>query len=371
MAGSYELYAEVLRRTIVKVAGEIGWELEPSRAQFLPDSVARWLPFREANAAMDRLGKRYEIGIVSNIDDKLLGVSRRHLRTELDLVVTAQQVRSYKPDPAHFKECARRIGGKKGWVHIGCGYDDRRRAAAEDERARDLGQPPRREARGAQEADREVKNLPRRGEEARRRRLTRPSRPRPPQPRSRRRGDGRASARALRGRAPARPTPTAASRARRGAAQPDRHRRAQVRDDQPPPLPQPPPRGRDVTTQGAQLLRRRAQLAARARAGTRATSTATAAVRGETSPHYTNLPRFDGCRRADARAARPEARVVYMVRDPIDRMLSHYLHNVGGGYESRPLEDGARRPGLRLRGPQPLRHAAASRTWRRSSASGC
>jgi 2-haloacid dehalogenase/putative hydrolase of the HAD superfamily len=27
-------------------------------------------------------------------------------------------VRSYKPDPAHFTEFARRIGGKKGWVHI-------------------------------------------------------------------------------------------------------------------------------------------------------------------------------------------------------------------------------------------------------------
>jgi 2-haloacid dehalogenase len=122
MAGSYELYAEVLRRTAVKVAGEIGWELEPSRAQFLPDSVGSWQPFREANAAMDRLAKRYDVGIVSNIDDKLLGVSRRHLRTELDLVVTAQQVRSYKPDPAHFKEAARRIGGKKGWLHIASGY---------------------------------------------------------------------------------------------------------------------------------------------------------------------------------------------------------------------------------------------------------
>src|SRR6266581_5180755 len=123
MAGSYELYAEVLRRTGVKVAEEIGWQLEPSRAQFLPDSVGEWQPFREANAAMDRLGGRYDIGIVSNIDDKLLGVSRRHLRTDLDLVVTAQQVRSYKPDPAHFRECARRIGGKKGWLHIASGYE--------------------------------------------------------------------------------------------------------------------------------------------------------------------------------------------------------------------------------------------------------
>src|SRR6188768_4311674 len=120
--GSYELYAEVLRRAAVRTAKEIGWELEPSRAQFLPDSVPSWMPFRESNAAMDRLGKRYDVGIVSNIDDKLLGVSRRHLRTELDLVVTAQQVRSYKPDDTHFKECARRIGQKKGWVHIGCDY---------------------------------------------------------------------------------------------------------------------------------------------------------------------------------------------------------------------------------------------------------
>ena len=33
-----------------------------------------------------------------------------------------------------------------------------------------------------------------------------------------------------------------------------------------------------------------------------------------------------------------DARLIYMVRDPIDRILSHYLHNVGGGYESRSLE---------------------------------
>jgi 2-haloacid dehalogenase len=124
MSGSYELYAEVLRRAAVQAAEEIDWTIEPSRAQFLPDSVERWQAFREANAAMDRLGKRYQVGIISNIDDKLLGISRRHLRTELDLVVTAQQVRSYKPDPTHFRECARRIGGKKGWVHIGAGYEN-------------------------------------------------------------------------------------------------------------------------------------------------------------------------------------------------------------------------------------------------------
>jgi 2-haloacid dehalogenase len=123
MSGSYELYAEVLRRAAVQAAEEIDWTLEPSRAQFLPDSVASWPAFREVNAAMDRIKERYDIGIISNVDDKLLGISRRHLRTELDLVVTAQQVRSYKPDPTHLRECARRIGGKKGWVHVASGYE--------------------------------------------------------------------------------------------------------------------------------------------------------------------------------------------------------------------------------------------------------
>ena len=122
MRGSYELYAEVMRRTAIRCAQELGWQLEPSRAQFLPDSIPRWPAFRETNAQLDRFSKKYEIGLISNIDDKLLGETRRHFKTDFDLVVTAQQVRSYKPDPAHFKEAERRIGGKKGWVHVASSY---------------------------------------------------------------------------------------------------------------------------------------------------------------------------------------------------------------------------------------------------------
>jgi hypothetical protein len=39
------------------------------------------------------------------------------------------------------------------------------------------------------------------------------------------------------------------------------------------------------------------------------------------------------------KATAPDARLIYMVRDPIERLLSHYVHNVGGGYEDRPLEE--------------------------------
>ncbi len=117
-SGSYELYAEVLRRTAVEISKRLGWPLEPSRSGFLPDSIQRWRPFKETNVQLGKLDKKYRLGLLSNVDDKLLGQTRRHIPTDFDLVVTAQQVRSYKPDPAHFTECARRVGSKKGWVHV-------------------------------------------------------------------------------------------------------------------------------------------------------------------------------------------------------------------------------------------------------------
>jgi hypothetical protein len=63
-----------------------------------------------------------------------------------------------------------------------------------------------------------------------------------------------------------------------------------------------------------------------------------AEVRGETSPHYTNRPRFEGVAER-MRETAPAARLIYMVRDPIARLLSHYVHNVGGGYEQRSLSE--------------------------------
>ncbi|TMM01857.1 MAG: haloacid dehalogenase [Actinobacteria bacterium] len=120
--GSYELYAEVLRRTALEIAKRIEWPLEPSRSGFLPDSVQRWPAFKETVTQLNKFKKKFNIGLISNIDDKLLGQTRRHIPMDYDLVVTAQQVRSYKPDPAHFKECARRIGGKKGWAHVASSY---------------------------------------------------------------------------------------------------------------------------------------------------------------------------------------------------------------------------------------------------------
>src|SRR6476469_9100016 len=66
--GSYELYAEVLRRTALEIAKRIDWPLEPSRSGFLPNSVQRWMPFKETPAQMRKFSSKFQTGLISNID---------------------------------------------------------------------------------------------------------------------------------------------------------------------------------------------------------------------------------------------------------------------------------------------------------------
>ena len=61
-----------------------------------------------------------------------------------------------------------------------------------------------------------------------------------------------------------------------------------------------------------------------------------------------------------------EPRLIYVVRNPIDRMLSHYLHNVGGGYEDRELTEALRRPRRAPTWPEAATPSSSSPIWRPS-----
>ncbi|MEW6208122.1 MAG: HAD-IA family hydrolase [Acidobacteriota bacterium] len=109
----YKTYREVLRETAGRVASWLGWNIERERAAFLAASLPLWKPFADTNAALERLARRFSLGILSNTDDDLLALTRRHFTVDFDLIVTAQQVRSYKPGYAHFLEAQRRAGDEK------------------------------------------------------------------------------------------------------------------------------------------------------------------------------------------------------------------------------------------------------------------
>ena len=123
MGGSYELYAEVLRRTAVKVAGEIGWELDPPRLDSCPTaspagfrSVRQTLPWTGSASALrarDHLEHRRQAA------GRLAPPPAHRSRSGRHRAAGAQ----LQARPRPLQGGARRIGGKKGWVHIASGYD--------------------------------------------------------------------------------------------------------------------------------------------------------------------------------------------------------------------------------------------------------
>lgn len=60
-------------------------------------------------------------------------------------------------------------------------------------------------------------------------------------------------------------------------------------------------------------------------------------VPGEVSPDYTKHPHHTGAAER-MHATCPDVRLVYVVREPIERMTSMYLHQVLAGRESRPVD---------------------------------
>jgi len=121
-AAHYRTYREVLRVTAMEVAAALGWTVSRERAAFLADSLPRWKPFPDTNAALERLSRAgYELGILSNVDDDLLAGTRRHFTVSFPLLVTAQQVCAYKPVPGHFTTARERIGGRR-WLHAAQSY---------------------------------------------------------------------------------------------------------------------------------------------------------------------------------------------------------------------------------------------------------
>ena len=63
-----------------------------------------------------------------------------------------------------------------------------------------------------------------------------------------------------------------------------------------------------------------------------------APIIGESSPLYTAFPKHQGVPER-MHALIPDARLIYMVRDPIDRIISHYTHEYSIGKEHRTIQD--------------------------------
>jgi len=79
-------------------------------------SIGSWPAFPDTVAALKSLKKRYKLVILSNIDNDSIArtISGPLAGVKFDLVLTAQEIGSYKPDLKNFEYLVRKIGSELG-----------------------------------------------------------------------------------------------------------------------------------------------------------------------------------------------------------------------------------------------------------------
>lgn len=131
-AEGYHLYRDVLDRVGRRVLGSLDAAIGEDRASPLPPSLADWRPFPEVPAALRALVEQGRfLAILSNVDRDLLELSIGRLGIRPDLAITAEDARSYKPSPGHWRQFLARSGASiERTVHVGASqYHDMRPAA--------------------------------------------------------------------------------------------------------------------------------------------------------------------------------------------------------------------------------------------------
>ena len=101
-AEPYRSYRVVTAEPVRRVAGEVGLEIVPADPPEPASAIGDWLPFPDTNEVLKRLARKFRLGILSNIDRDLFARTARRLDVSFDFVVTAEDVRSYKPAHGHF-----------------------------------------------------------------------------------------------------------------------------------------------------------------------------------------------------------------------------------------------------------------------------
>jgi 2-haloacid dehalogenase len=103
------LYPDVLRRSWRDIEEQFGWDESPERAEAFARSVGSWKPFPDTVESLRYLSRYYQLGILSNVDNASILRTLELLDVPFSTVVTAEDVKSYKPGLPHFEEAIRRF----------------------------------------------------------------------------------------------------------------------------------------------------------------------------------------------------------------------------------------------------------------------
>ncbi len=102
-------YPEVLARVHHDLARQFDLETSHELDRAFGASIPDWPAFPDSADALRYLQTRYRLVILSNVDRHSFAASARRLGVDFDAVYTAEDIGSYKPDPANFEYLLSRL----------------------------------------------------------------------------------------------------------------------------------------------------------------------------------------------------------------------------------------------------------------------
>jgi 2-haloacid dehalogenase len=116
----WQPYRDILTEALALAARRSGITVSPGQAEVLEAAWPQMPVFDDVGEALGTLASfGWRLAILTNCDDDLFATTAARLPVPFDLVVTAQQVRSYKPDLGHFRKFAELTGATPAnWIHV-------------------------------------------------------------------------------------------------------------------------------------------------------------------------------------------------------------------------------------------------------------
>jgi 2-haloacid dehalogenase len=113
-------YREILRDGLGLAARRVGMPFPDGQAEAFVKAWPSMPVFPDVAEALGTLVSfGWRLAILTNCDDDLFAATAAVLPVPFELVVTAEQVRSYKPDLGHFRKFAELTGATSAnWIHV-------------------------------------------------------------------------------------------------------------------------------------------------------------------------------------------------------------------------------------------------------------
>jgi 2-haloacid dehalogenase len=109
-AGPHVNYRIVLENVMSRFGKRLGFTPSGHNLVDFPIAIATSAPFPDTVQALKTLAERYDLVIVSNTDDDLFALTQPLLQVEFAHIVTAKQMKTYKPDRRMFEAAIERCG---------------------------------------------------------------------------------------------------------------------------------------------------------------------------------------------------------------------------------------------------------------------